>query len=261
MNETIRLFVGCAAGFDAESQAVLEYSVRSLTSRDVAIEWMHQAASGPWSGWQTANWRTPFTGYRWALPAVCAFTGKAIYCDSDFIFRADIGELWDQDVPGVALVRNATGKLTTSCILFNCAAALGHTPDLAELRALPDAHGACLKYFRARPELLAPFAGDWDCIDLKGYDDLADRRIKAIHYSRIETQPQLKHAIPRLAAAGKSHWYTGPIGPHARPDLQALFDTLLEQAATAGYTVDRYLTDVDRLSRSNFTYARSQVRP
>lgn len=259
MSDIIRLFVGCAAGFDAESQAVLEYSVRSLTKHEVSIEWMHQAKTGPWSGWQTASWRTPFTAYRWGVPAACNFAGKALYCDSDFIFRADIAELWHQHVPGVGLVRNATGKLTTSCILFDCAAAeRAHVPNLTVLRALPDAHSFCLNYFRAHPELLAPFAGDWDCVDLKGYDDINDPRIKAIHYSRIETQPHLKHAIKRLAAAGKSHWYTGPIGPHWRPELQALFDQLLEEAAAAGYTVDRYLTDIERLSRSNFTYDQSR---
>lgn len=259
MTTPIRLFVGCAAGFDAESQAVLEYTVRSLTARPVAIEWMFQAKKGPWSGWNTARWRTPFTGYRWGIPAACGYQGKAIYMDSDFIVRADIGELWDQEVPGVGLVRNATGKLTTSCILFDCAKAQGHIPSLEALRPMPDAHGAMLAYFRARPSLLAPFAGDWDCIDLKGYDALDDPRIKAIHYSRIETQLHLKHAVARLAAEGRSHWYTGPVGPHWRQDLVALFDRLLEEAIAAGYTLDRYSTGIGSVRRSNFVYTTSKV--
>jgi hypothetical protein len=255
----IRLFVGCAAGVDAESQAVLEYTVRTQTTRPVEITWMYQARKGPWSGWATTKWRTPFTGYRWGIPAACGYQGKAIYMDSDFIVRADLGELWDQPVSGVGLVRNATGKLTTSCILFDCAHAQSHVPDLATLRPMPDAHGTLLAYFRARPHLLAEFAGDWDCIDLKGYEDLADPRIKAIHYSRIETQLQLTHALPRLAREGRSHWYTGPVGPHWRPELQALFDQLLEEAAAAGYTVDRYQTDTTTLTRSNFVYTTSKV--
>lgn len=259
--DPIRLFVGAAANdCDLESQAVLEYSARKHCSLPLEIVWMQQAAQGPWSGWRCESGRTPFTHFRWSVPAVCGYRGRAIYMDSDFIVRGDLAELWLQAIPQVALVRNPTGKLTTSCIVFDCANANGHVPELETLRDMKDAHGAMLAYFRARPALLAATAGNWDCFDLKGYE-LTDPAVRAIHYTRISSQPQLKHAVPRLQREGRRHWYDGEIKPHPRPEVQQLFDELLQEAAAAGFTIDRYR--VDRFagaSRRPFVYASENPR-
>lgn len=255
----IRLFVGTSPGDDLESQAVVEYTARQYCSLPLDITWMVQARKGDWSGWKTASWRTPFTGYRWGIPAACGFKGRAIYIDSDFIIRADLAELWTQPIPGVALVRNPVGKLSTSCILFDCAKAKAHVPDLPDLRKMDDAHGVLLAHFRAHTHLLAATDGNWDCGDLRGYA-IDDPGVKAIHYTRMEHQPHLvKYAIPRLKAEGRTHWYTGPVGLHPRADLQALFDQLLAEAIAAGYTLDRYCGERVDIARRAFTYSHSKV--
>jgi hypothetical protein len=261
MSDTIRLFVGVdGTNCDLESQAVAEYSARKHCSLPLSITWMQQAKKGPWSGWNCSTGRTPFTHFRWSIPAVCNYEGKAIYTDSDFIFLADLADLWRQPVPNVGLVRNATGKLSTSCILFDCAKAKKHVPSLDELRAMPDAHSVVLNYFRANPHLLAAFEGNWDCPDLKGYT-LGDPDVKAVHYTRISSQLQLKHAIPRLRAEGRSHWYDGEIHEHPSRELQALFDQLLTEAAVAGYGIDRYLVKpFDGSERKNFVYSSENPR-
>lgn len=255
MSAPIRLFVGAdGTNCDLESQAVLEWSVRKHTTADVEIVWMQQAAKGPWSGWQCSSGRTPFTHFRWSLPAVCHYEGRAIYTDSDFIFLADIADLWRQPIPRVALVRNPTGKISTSCILFDCAKAKGYVPSLDALRAMPDAHGTLFNYFRAHPELLNATDGNWDCGDLRGYD-LTDPRVKAIHYTRMSHQPQLKHAIPRLKREGRSHWYEGDVTAHPRPEVQQLFDDLLLEATSHGYGIDRYRVEpFAGATRSAFAY-------
>jgi hypothetical protein len=163
-------------------------------------------------------------------------------------------------VPNVGLVRNATGKLSTSCILFDCKKAKGHVPALDALRAMGDAHGTVLKYFRANPHLLAAFDGNWDCPDLKGYAlDAPD--LKAVHYTRISSQCQLKHAIPRLAAEGRKHWYDGEVHEHPSPELQALFDRLLAEATAAGYGIERYRVKAfDGMQRKNFVYSSENPR-
>lgn len=235
----IRLFVGCSTGEDLESLAVLEYTARSLSSLPIDITWMHQGPTGPWSGWNARSWRTPFTGFRWGIPAVCGYEGRAIYCDSDFIFLADLAEVWSQPIPEVALVKNPKGKLSTSFILFDCAKAKAHIPSLDTLRQMPDAHGTMLNYFRGQPHLVSATEGNWDCADLAGYR-LEDPTVKAIHYTRMETQPHLKYAIPRLRKDGRSHWYPGDVFPHPRPELQQLFDDLYEKAIAEGFTLDRY---------------------
>lgn len=264
MSDPIRLFVGVdGTNCDLESQMVLEYSVRKHASQPVEIVWMQQAASGPWSGWRCATGRTPFSHFRWSLPALCAYDGKAIYTDSDFIFLADIAELWSQDVPGVFLSKQPKKHLgKTCCLLFDCAHAKGHVPDLKALRALPEPQGAMTKYFKDRPELSSGFHGNWNAIDGDGLA-LNDPRLKALHYSRMEHQPHLlKYAIPRLKAEGRSHWYAGPIFAHPRPDVQKLFDDFYTEALAAGYTVDQYRVEAFSGSeRRAFMYKQHQGVP
>jgi hypothetical protein len=260
--DTIRLFVGTSANNeDSEAEAVLEYTARKFCSLPLEITWMRQADKGPWSGWASNRaGRTPFSAFRWSLPAVCDFKGKALYTDVDFFFRADLAELWGQPIPRVALVRNPTGKLSTSCIVFDCEKAKAHLPTLNELKRLSDAHSHCLNHFRKHPELLAATVGDWDCAAFEKSNAidkprLDDPNIKAVHFTRVETQLHLKHAIPRLQKEGKRHWYTGEIFEHRRPDLQALFDQLLGEALAAGFTIDSYRhSGFAGATRRDFTY-------
>lgn len=242
MSETIRLFCGAdGTNCDLESQMVLEYSVRKHATQPVSIVWMQQAAEGPYAGWKCGSGRTPFSHFRWSIPAMCGYEGKGIYCDSDFLFLADIAELWNQDVPGVFLSRQPKGKLgKTCCLLFDCAHAKSHVPDLAALRKMAEPQGQMLKYFEQHPELSSGFSGDWNALDGKGVVDIHSPRTKAIHYTRMETQCHLRYAIPRLRSEGRAHWYTGPTFQHPQDDLQALFDRLYSEALAAGYTVDQY---------------------
>ena len=46
-----------------------------------------------------AVWFTDFTNFRWAIPEVCSFNGKAIYVDVDEIFLRNPRELFDLTIP------------------------------------------------------------------------------------------------------------------------------------------------------------------
>jgi hypothetical protein len=260
MSETIRLFVGTSPnGEDYEAEAVLEFTARSLSSLPIEITWMRQAKAGTWSGWKCASGRTPFSHFRWGIPAACGFKGRAIYTDVDFIIRADLAELWRQLIPGVLLAKKSRkpgGKIKTCCMLFDCARARGHVPTLEQLRAMPDPQGTLTKYFQSRGDLVDAYEGDWNAIDLNGYDTLRDPRVKAIHYSRMEHQLHLPHAIARLRGQHQSHWYTGPVFAHPRADLITEFAGLLNAAQTAGLTYESfgYACGVPP-ERRNFTYS------
>lgn len=269
MSDPIRLFVGTSAnGEDREAEAVLEYTARLHCSRALEITWMRQAATGPFSGWKSnVRGRTPFTAYRWAPPALCGFTGKAIYTDVDFFFLGDLAELWDQDVTGsfVVLMKGPDGKLSkSSCMLFDCAKCQGHIPDLPRLKQMGDAHEEMLAYLRPRrAELVGGFAGDWNCV---AYEKMKSATVpalnlgtaKAYHFARIEHQLHLRYAMPRLQAEGRSHWYTGPVFPHPHAGLVALYDGLYRAALAAGYTLDRYdVAGFSGATRRNFTYTHS----
>lgn len=239
----IRVFVGCDPNHcDLESQAVLEWSIRKHATEAVNITWMqlsHNPAS-PWSGWNTIAWVTPFSGFRWALPEVCGFEGRAIYTDSDVIFMSDIAQLWHQEFrPGKAVMAKGDGSWRLCVSLWDCEAARKHVMPLKELRSNPHSHGIMTQRVRTG-NWVQSFKGNWNCLDGEAYAPLSNPAVKAIHYTAIANQPQLRHAIARLKAQGLSHWYDGKVEPHWRPDLVTLFDGLLEEAKANGFPPERY---------------------
>lgn len=252
---TIRVFAACDPNHcDLESQSVLEWSIRKHASEPVEIEWMKLSrdpesfwySDGEGKGWRTETWATPFSCFRWAVPARCNFEGRAIYCDSDVIFMADIAELWNQEMaPGKVALAKGGGSWRYCVSLWDCAEAASHILPLDTLRSDPGSHQRMVAYFRDRPYLTQQFVGDWNCLDGGAYGTLADCEIKAIHYTDIASQPQLRHALPRLAAAGKAHWFDGKTKPHVRADVVELFDRLLEEAKAEGYGPQRYAQDPD----------------
>ena len=249
----VKLFIGCAPyGEDAESCAVAEYTARKHCSEPLEIEWMHQSQSGFWSGWNTASWRTPFSGFRWGIPAFCQYEGRAIYADSDFIFMGDLADLWHQPIPVALLARSAGRKGKTCCLLFDCARMDGLILSIDKLKALSDPNGWVKNNVAA--EATSAFSGDWNCIDGGSYQTLHDPRIKALHYSRMAHQPHLAMANARLAREGRTHWYTGETVPHPNPDLTLLFMQELEAAIAAGYTLDRYYFEATDIVKKNFVY-------
>lgn len=254
MSERIRIFVGCCTNNeDLESQSVLEWSLRKHHPiDDLDIEWM-QLSRDPSSfwysdpargrGWNTSEWATPFSPFRFAVPAACEFKGKAIYTDSDIIARADIAELWNQPFQdGKALI--SKGESERFCVsLFDCARMKTLVPPIEQLRARAGLYRSVRGALNGKVQ---KFVGNWNCLDgnpsgeLDRYKSLDDPDLKIVHYTVIPTQLQLKHALPRLAAEGHKHWYTGHPKPHPRKDLQKLFDDLLAEAIANGFPPERY---------------------
>lgn len=266
----IRVFVGCAPNHeDIESQAVLEWSIRKHASKSVAIEWMKLSRdpASPWysdgdKGWQTKEWATPFSGFRWAIPNRCNFSGRAIYTDSDVIFMADIAELWGQVIkPGkVALAKG--GSSWRYCVsLWDCYEAAEHGRPIDRLRTDPNAHRSMGTYYANNPQLTQAFVGDWNCLDGDGHRDLKDGMVKALHYTAMDSQPHLRHAISRLAAQGRKHWFNGAVKRHPRDDVIALFDEMLAEAIANGYGPERYCTDplYGEMNKKSLTHYRGRA--
>jgi len=257
VSDIIRLFIGTSPnGEDYEAEAVAAYTAQKFSSLPIEITWMRQSAKGPYSGWKgMSSGVTPFSSFRWSPPAMCGFQGRAIYTDVDFIFHADLAELWHEDIPGVIVTKRPkpAGKLKTCCTLFDNAKAKGHIADLDGLKKMADPQGFYGNYFKDRPALVSHYAsGDWNAHDTF---DLSKPHIKATHYTRIESQVHLKHAIARLRAQGKAHWYEGAVFQHPAAGLQDHFDAMLRDAQTAGLTYESfgYGSGVE-ISRRAFTY-------
>lgn len=233
----IRVFVGCAPdGHDAESQAVLEHSIRSRCAEPVDLTWMiaTRDRSSWWGGWDMSKWATPFSGFRWAVPIACSFQGRAIYMDSDLIVLGDLAELWRMELGAGEVV--AARDPTRFCVaLWDCDLARGHLPQLEALRQA-DGHARTSAYFRSRTYLVHSFGSTWNYLDTTDRGPFGN----IVHYTDLSTQPQLKHALPRLEKAGQRHWYDGPRRPHPRPDIERLFEQEYRVAVAHGYTIDRY---------------------
>lgn len=254
---TIRIFVGCSAnGEDAEAQAMLEYTLRKYATQPLEIVWMmlSRDPQSPWysnpqksEGWNQRGWATPFSPFRWAIPHVCNFQGMAIYMDVDMIARADIADLWKQKIPNDKAMLAKDG--THSCvILFDCEKIKSLMLDRSfwmpfdTLRRVEGGYRTLRKNISA---FTSAFLGNWNCLDGENYSSLSDPDIKVIHFTKVETQPHLKWALPRLVAEGNKHWNAATLKqttalPHARSDVAPLVDSIWEEARASGYTVEKY---------------------
>lgn len=246
----IRLFIGCSAnGEDAEAQALLEYTLRKHhAADDIELHWMMLSRDpvSPWysaknAGWNTVGWATPFSAFRWAIPHVCNYNGRAIYMDVDQIFMADVAELWAQEIP-LNKCMLTKDEVHSCVILFDCERAKKFVGNFDTLRRTEG-------FYRTIRKAIAPaaarFAGNWNCLDGDAYQTILDPQIKVIHFTKVETQPHLKWALPRLRAQNKQHWNRWTLKaeqpqPHARKDVQPLIDQLWAEAQAAGYRVEDY---------------------
>jgi hypothetical protein len=253
MDMTIRIFIGTPSNNeDLESQAVLEYTLREHASEELDITWMKLSRdpasfwySAPLKneGWLTRGWATPFSAFRWGIPAACNFEGKAIYLDIDMIVMADIAQLWNTKFMSGSFVI-AKNENTFCCSLFDCARARKHLPPIERIKREHACYAHLRRDFRPGQVQFFPTGQNWNCLDGERYADIRDPEIKIVHCTEIPTQPQLKYALPRLQREGGAHWYkhVNAIRPHPRKDITALFDRKLQEAAINGYTIEKYQT-------------------
>ena len=246
----IKVFVGCDPNnCDLEQMMVLDYSIHKHTQQPVEITWMQLSsdATSPWysnattdEGWHTEKWATPFSGFRWAIPELCNFEGRAIYMDTDVIVRCDINELWSHPMDDKTIViakgGNSTARLCTS--VWDCNKAKQYLPTLKEIRADPISHKKLMQLIKEKPQLVQPYKDSYNNIDGEG---LVIEEIKVLHYSDMGTQFSHKYALPRLQATGQEHWFDGAIMPHPRQDLTELFDQYYQEALSAGYRLENYI--------------------
>jgi len=249
MEDRIKLFIGCDPNdCDLEQMMVLEYSARKHSSLPIDIEWMRlsRAPSSFWfsdpaqgKGWRTEAWATPFSGFRWGVPAFCGYEGRAIYMDTDMLVLCDLAELWRvRMAPGKVLTGKGRKHSWRFCVaVWDCAAARAHLPPIERLRADPDSHRRMMEYFSQRPELIEPMGSDYNNID---GEKAALEQIRILHYSDMGTQFSHKYSFPRLQQEGRRHWFDGQVLPHPRADLAELFDRYYHEALGAGYALERY---------------------
>ncbi|MEX2120866.1 MAG: glycosyltransferase [Pirellulales bacterium] len=91
--EPLRVFVGTDESQRVATR-VLEHSIRKHSSRPVSFQPMFDL-SVPTPKEKANRPRTGFSFYRFAIPKLCGYRGRALYVDADMQVFSDLAELWE----------------------------------------------------------------------------------------------------------------------------------------------------------------------
>jgi hypothetical protein len=131
-------------------------------------------------GYDRRGWKTGFTHYRYAIPALAGGQGRAIYNDTDQIYLADPAELFDLDMGGAGVL--GVTERETSVMLIDCA-------RMSRVWRLDEAKtGAKHRHFRDLMRgngLWGRLPGEWNARD----EEFRAGASKCFHFTTLQTQP------------------------------------------------------------------------
>lgn len=203
--EKVRVFIGSGEA-SAIERKVLIYSIRKNTKAPVDIyvfNGTHDALEKNDEPPTRINLSlrakyknfTEFSNYRFLIPSLCGFQGRAIFVDSDTICLADINTLFTQDLNGFdflakqdAYKHNGTDKWGLSVMLMDCAKTrfdLERYMDEVEAGKYnyTDYHQMTSNFLAHHPFKIGPLDPNWNDFDHYGKDT------KLIHYTNLYSQP------------------------------------------------------------------------
>ena len=95
----INIFVGTSDFEDTFIERILVYTLHKNTSEELNIRFLRPR---DFPHWDRSTWGTPFTCFRYAVPELMGYKGKAIYMDVDQTNFRDIAQLYHTDLEGCA---------------------------------------------------------------------------------------------------------------------------------------------------------------
>jgi lipopolysaccharide biosynthesis glycosyltransferase len=93
----IKIFIGTSEYEDRWIEQIYLYSLFKNTDEELDITFLRPSM---FKDWNKHGWGTPFTCFRYAVPELCNFKGKAIYTDVDQLNLRDISALYNTDLEG-----------------------------------------------------------------------------------------------------------------------------------------------------------------
>ncbi|MGF1588782.1 MAG: glycosyltransferase [Pleurocapsa sp.] len=243
--ERVRVFIGSGEASLLERKVAI-YSLHKHTQRELDIyvfNGTHNAIErndrepfpAPLSLKLKYHNITEFSLYRYLIPQLCNYQGKAIYIDSDTICLTDISELFDTPLNGSDFgakkdaYRHVDSDLwALSVMLIDCEKCHfdldTYYAEIAQgLYSQKDFACMSPSFLAHHPYQISELSPCWNVLDY------ADRQTKLIHYTNLQTQPW-KH----------------PHHPYGK-----LWFTYFEEAIASGYITPQ---DID------LSLARSYVR-
>jgi len=194
----IRIFVGTDSRM-GKAETVLEHSLKKHSSEPINIHWMRAEdlgfeignESGKWNigrkagkPYTSPGWATDFTCFRFAVPELCGFEGKAMYLDADMYVRRDIAELWNTPTTrGYSCVGPRTDVAVLRCDRFT----FPEWPSLGQIKRSAWKIGDYCKLLQKYGQYeLGALPNKWDCLDGKGYHP---EKTALVHFTNMRTQP------------------------------------------------------------------------
>lgn len=200
---TVRVFIGSGEASLIERKIAI-HSLRKHTKRDLDIyvfNGTHNAIRlndgepflAPMSLRIKYRNITEFSLYRYLIPELCDYQGKAIYIDSDTVCLSDIGELFDTPMDGADFLAKQdayTGEdlWALSVMLIDCQRFRldleGIVDEIdAGLYSMLDFSCMGPRFLAYHPYEIGRLDAAWNVFDQ------CDNRTKLVHYTNLYTQP------------------------------------------------------------------------
>ena len=197
-DDKIRIFIGNEIG-NIKAEKALHFSLINTNSTNkIELNWMDEKYVGSlWDGWnkgRTHNvqntrhgWKTNFSCFRWAIPELCNFKGRAIYLDVDQIVLKDIEEFYNLLIEEkyfvLTLKPERTDVMLLDCSKFKFSDHLW--PEIPKMKQ----SGYYQASYRKKIQDLGGIGGfdkKYNCLDGKDYNIESTR---LLHFTEMKTQP------------------------------------------------------------------------
>jgi hypothetical protein len=252
----IRFFIGTDVnGGCAECQMVLEYSIKKHCSVPYEIYWMKlsEDENSIWGGWNTEQFHTPFSPFRYVIPEFVRWEGKAIYQDDDQLWLSDPLELWNIALDGSNVMTGKqlpNGEIRHCVSLIDCEKFKGiFSAPINRRKKNPEFAEYMKRLTFPHTQIINPNFNNYDGENAEIKD------IKVLHFTDMATNPGVKLAVERLGDQ-RLHWYDGQILKHRRPDVVKVFETYYNEAIKSGMSVADYVPnrrwEYKKLSQKNY---------
>lgn len=204
MSETLHIWVGTDPWQKrAGAEKVLEHSVRKHATCPVEFHWMrsgdapHYAVSengdpGTWKlgrpidhAWPKRGWGTPFSCFRFAIPEMSGFSGRAVYMDADMVCLGDVRELRDRKL---RKPWTCTGARSTDVSIIQCDAFRldRDWPRIESMKPSSATTGAYVGMLHALGWIDPTLDPNWNCTD-NGMRWTEQTRL--LHFTVVPQQP------------------------------------------------------------------------
>ena len=200
--ERVRVFIGSGEASLLERRTAV-YSLRKHTRRDLDVyvfNGTHNAVElndgeptpAPMSLRVKYRNVTEFSLYRYLIPEVCGYKGRAIYIDSDTICLTDIGELFYAPMNGAHFLAKSEayngGLWGLSVMLIDCESCRFDLEEVVDeidrgLYTMNDFACMSPQFLARHPYGIRELDPRWNSFDY------ADAETKLIHYTNLYTQP------------------------------------------------------------------------